>query len=167
MCSESQAVAILLQAPPKQVPRTLENTRIPDETIVLPDDEEVLQDEKTDELSMYFDLKATPKVLILSILKPSSSTHLFMKELVKCIPNSEVRDRRGVDLKKLVPEAVARDFTDIVVVNEDRKVPNGLLMIHLPEGPTAHFKLTSFKRGYEIRVMVDTHTHVFVRLYNV
>lgn len=137
------------------MPRTLENTRVPDETIVLPDDEEVLQDEKTDELSTYFDRKIIPKVLILSVRKPSSSTHLLMKELNTCVPNSEVHERKGVDLKKLIPQAIARDFTDVLVVNEDRKVPNGLLLIHLPEGPTAHFKLTSFIRGYDIKVMVS------------
>ena len=43
-------------------------------------------------------------------------------------------------------------FTDVLVVNEDRKLPNGLLLVHLPDGPTAHFKLTNFKRGYEIKV---------------
>lgn len=57
-----------------------------------------------------------------------------------------------MDLKKVVPDAVEREFTNILVVNEDRKMPNGLLAIHLPSGPTAHFKLTSFKRGYDIKV---------------
>lgn len=58
----------------------------------------------------------------------------------------------AADLKKIIPEAVEREFTDILVVNEDNKRPNGLLAIHLPDGPTAHFKLTSFKRGYDIKV---------------
>lgn len=62
------------------------------------------------------------------------------------------RLRWGAELKKIIPEAIERDFTDILVVNEDQKRPNGLLAIHLPSGPTAHFKLTSFKRGYDIKV---------------
>ena len=77
-----------------------------------------------------------------------------MRELSKCIPNSEVRVRKGIDVKAVVVQAVERDYTDILVVNEDRKLPNGLLIIHLPEGPTAHFKVTSFKRGYDIKVSV-------------
>ena len=28
---------------------------------------------------------------------------------------------------------------------------DSLLLVHLPNGPTAHFKLTSFKRGRDIR----------------
>ena len=134
------------------MPKTIENTRVPDETIVLPDDDEVLQDERTDEFASYFDRTITPKVLITSANRPSLQTNLFMKELQKCIPNSVVRVRHGIDVKKIVPQAVAREFTDVLVVNEDRKAPNGLLVIHLPEGPTAHFKLTSFRRGYDIKV---------------
>ena len=81
----------LFQAPPKQVPRTIENTRVPDETIVLPDDEEVIQDEKTDEFASYFERSTTPKVLLLSVAKPSSKTVLLLRELKTCIPNSEMR----------------------------------------------------------------------------
>ena len=62
-------------------------------------------------------------------------------------------------MKKIVPEAVEREFTDIIVVNEDHKRPNGLLAIHLPSGPTAHFKLTSFRRGYDIKVVTTPTSH--------
>ena len=53
-----------IQAPPKPIPRTLETTREPDETIVFPDDEEILQDEMTDEMAPYFNRLTTPKILI-------------------------------------------------------------------------------------------------------
>lgn len=142
----------LIQAPPKEIPKTIETCRIPDETIVLPDDEETLQDEKTDEFSAYFDRRVTPKILITSVDKPSLKSHLFMRELCKCIPNSDARLRRGTELKKAVVQATERGYTDILVVNEDRKIPNGLLIVHLPDGPTAHFKVSSFKRGYDIKV---------------
>ena len=62
-----------------------------DETVVLPDDEEVLQDEKTDEFASYFESRLTPKVLLLTVRKPSGKTVLLMNELNKCIPNSEFR----------------------------------------------------------------------------
>lgn len=79
------------QAPPKLVPRTIENTRVLDETLVLPDDEEVLQDEKTDEFASYFECRVSPKVLLLTVKKPSPKTVLLLNELNKCIPNSEFR----------------------------------------------------------------------------
>ena len=38
---KAEAAALGDDAPPKQVPRTIENTRVYDETMVNPDDEEV------------------------------------------------------------------------------------------------------------------------------
>lgn len=37
------------------------------------------------------------------------------------------------------------------VVNENRKQPNGLLIVALPEGPTAHFKLSSIQLSKKIK----------------
>jgi ribosome production factor 1 len=136
---------------PKPVQKTIENTREPDPTTVQEEDEEVMEDETTDEMAPYFNRLTTPKILILSVTKPSNRTHLLMRELSTCIPNAEVRDRRKVDLKKIVAQATERDFSDMIVVNEDRKEPNGLLLVHLPNGPTAHFKVTNFRRGRDIR----------------
>jgi hypothetical protein len=62
---------IWCQAPPKKIPRTLENTREADETIVNPSDEEVIEDEAEDEFSNYFDGKVTPKILITTSTRPS------------------------------------------------------------------------------------------------
>lgn len=55
------------------------------------------------------------------------NTALLLRELETCIPNSEIRDRMHVELKKIIPEAVGRDFTDIIVIHEDRKEPSILL----------------------------------------
>ena len=39
----------------------------------------------------------------------------------------------------------------MVIIHEDNKEPNGLLVIHLPDGPTAHFKLSNVKLTNELR----------------
>lgn len=44
--------------------------RVKDETMVDPEDEEVIQDEQTDELSSYFKCEQIPKVLITTNSKP-------------------------------------------------------------------------------------------------
>ena len=145
------------------MPRTIENTAILDETVLLPDDKEVAQDDKTDEFSMNFCSSPSPKVLITSSNRPSLKSHLFMRDLSKCIPNSCIRLRRGIDVKKLLPVAARRGYSAVVVVNEDRKIPDGLLMVHLPEGPSMHFKVTSFTRGYDIKVsLITAWTHFCV-----
>ncbi|KAK2556669.1 Ribosome production factor 1 [Acropora cervicornis] len=120
---------------PKKVPRTIENTRIFDETVVDAQDEEfiifvtkiveqVLNDEETDELAPYFRREFTPKVLITSSVNVKAKTLQFVEELHRIIPNSEIFVRRGYDLKKIIPEAAKRGFTALIVVNEDRKVPS-------------------------------------------
>jgi ribosome production factor 1 len=38
-----------------------------------------------------------------------------------------------------------------VIINEDKKMPNQLTVIHLPNGPTAHFKLSSIALNKDIR----------------
>ena len=47
-----------------------------------------------------------------------------MEELKRIIPNSEVRVRKGLDLKKIIPQAKEKGFTALVVVNEDKKLPS-------------------------------------------
>ncbi|XP_008294864.1 ribosome production factor 1 [Stegastes partitus] len=58
------------KAPPKEVPKTIENQRVYDETMVDPEDEEVAFDEGTDEFSAYFNGLTNPKVLITTSDRP-------------------------------------------------------------------------------------------------
>ena len=53
--------------------------------------------------------------------------------------------------------ATARGYTDVAVFNENQKHVNGLLLIHLPNGPTAHFKLSSLKLSKDIKVRPFLH----------
>lgn len=46
----------------------------------------------------------------------------FLEQLSSIIPNSHVYYRRGLALKKIIPQCIARDFTDLIVINEDRKI---------------------------------------------
>ena len=119
-----------------------------------PEDQEGIQDGECDEFAAYFTGSVTPKVLITSSNRPSLKSHLLMRELAKCIPNSHIKLRNGIDLKRAIPSAESRGYTAVIVVNEDRKLPNGMLIVQLPEGPSAHFKVSSFKRGYDIKVRV-------------
>lgn len=52
------------KAPPKEKPKTLETLREFDETMVDPEDPEVMYDEMHDEMAAYFNRNVTPKVLI-------------------------------------------------------------------------------------------------------
>ncbi|XP_077439876.1 ribosome production factor 1 [Vanacampus margaritifer] len=148
---KSQEKLLGKKAPPKQVPKTIENQRVYDETTVDPEDEEVAFDEATDEFSAYFNGITNPKVLITTGDRPRGRTVKFCEQLATVIPHAHVYYRRGLALKRIIPQCIARDFTYLIVVNEDRKVPNGLVLCHLPEGPTAHFKVSSVRLRKEMK----------------
>lgn len=139
------------KAPPKEVPKTIENQRVYDETTVNPEDEEVAFDEGTDEFSAYFNRLTNPKVLITTSDRPRGRTVRFCEQLATVVPDAHVYYRRGLALKKVIPQCVARNFTYLMVINEDRKVPNGMVLCHLPDGPTAHFKVSSVRLRKEMK----------------
>lgn len=48
----------------------------------------------------------------------------FCEQLATVIPNAHVYYRRGLALKRIIPQCVARNFTYLMVINEDRQVPS-------------------------------------------
>lgn len=44
-------------------------------------------------------------------------------------------------ISEIIETCRAHDFTDVVLVHEHRGVPDGLIISHLPFGPTAYFGL--------------------------
>lgn len=139
----------------KQTPHTLESLREKDETMIenvdADENELVRNDLESDEFSSYFTQSYEPKVLITYSDNPMKKTRIFGRELLRIIPNavSLYRNRSGV--KKIVKSAIKKDFTDVLVINEHRKQPDGLLVIHLPDGPTAHFRVSNVRITTELR----------------
>jgi len=78
-------------------------------------------------------------VLITTSREPSSRLVQFAKELKLCIPNAQRVNRGGLVVQELVETSRSHDFTDIVVVHEHRGEPDGLVVCHMPYGPTAYF----------------------------
>ncbi|GFX65511.1 ribosome production factor 1 [Trichonephila clavipes] len=144
---------------PKQIPRTLENTREPDETMVDPDDQEIQVDQSMDEFSSYYNREENPKVLITCSENPHTWTIRFCRELKVLIQDSIFLYRKHASLKHLVEEAKKREFTNVVVVTEDRRHPTGMLVIHLPEGPTAFFRVSSVKYCKNIKNRAECTSH--------
>merc|ERR1712106_95813 len=126
---------------------TIESKRKNDETIVDEDDAEVEWDEQNDELEDYFTQDQEPKVLLMTRSAPRGPMVQLCNELLRSIPNSTYLTRHGFPLKKLIPVAQQKGFTDMIVLSADRKwVPNDLKLIHLTGGGlTAHFKMSSVK----------------------
>jgi len=107
----------------KQVPRTLENTREFDETMVSPDDEEVLQDELHDEFAEHFSGKSEPKVIITTTRKPSLRMKKFAASLTAVVgaDNADYYKRKDATIKEIMEGGIERGYTDVVVIAESSK----------------------------------------------
>ncbi|CAG8538410.1 4750_t:CDS:2 [Diversispora eburnea] len=117
----------------KNIPRTLENVREFDETIVDAEDLEVLEDEASDEFSKYFQEGVSPKMLITTNKRPSKVGYDFASELIDVFPNSNfVRRKNQVSIKQIIEFCNNRNYTDILVVNEEKK-GHGRSSCHKPE----------------------------------
>jgi len=136
-----------LEPTEKKVPRTVENTRIIDETLIDPSNEEVKLDLRNDELESHWDPanERNPKVLITTSDNPHTRTIQLCRELKSVLPKSEFRFRNRSAIKKIIRGCIERNYTDLIVINENRREPNGLLLVHLPDGPTAKFRISSVK----------------------
>lgn len=82
-----------------------------------------------------------PRLLITTSHDPSSKLTQFLKELRIVFPNCQRMNRGGTTMKDLVDVAKAEAFTDLIIVHETRGSPDGIIVAHLPQGPTAYFTL--------------------------
>ncbi|TKY73712.1 Ribosome production factor 1 [Spatholobus suberectus] len=139
------------EPPEKKVPRTIENTREFDETVCRPDDEELFAGNDADEFSSILNQQQTPKILITTCRFNSTRGPAFISELLSVIPNAHYFKRGTYDLKKIVEYAKNKDFTSVIVVHTNRREPDALLIIGLPDGPTAHFKLSKLVLRKDIK----------------
>lgn len=143
-----------LEGGPRSKGHTIESLREKDHTTVDDledsDNEELRKELEIDDFSEYFAKEYTPKVLITYADNPVTKTRKFGIELARIIPNALAKIRNRSSIKKMVKSAIRENFTDILVINENNREPNGLVAIHLPNGPTAHFKLSNVRITKEI-----------------
>eukprot|EP01029_Cantina_marsupialis_P027621 TRINITY_DN773097_c0_g1_i1.p1 TRINITY_DN773097_c0_g1~~TRINITY_DN773097_c0_g1_i1.p1 ORF type:complete len:306 (+),score=77.62 TRINITY_DN773097_c0_g1_i1:56-919(+) len=83
-----------------------------------------------------------PKICVTTSHDPSSRLKQFVKEVKLMFPNSQRVNRGNGRLTEFVDAIRASDFTDLIIVQETRGEPDGMLVCHLPYGPTAHFNLS-------------------------
>ncbi|KAJ3732081.1 anticodon-binding protein [Lentinula guzmanii] len=119
--------------------------------------DENAEDIASDPFASYFnseeDPNLPPKVLITTSPKASKSTYDFCDEIVGVFPGAEFIRRKkgkGFEMGRIAGWAAGRGYKHMVVVNEDMKKPNAITLIHLPNGPTAYFKLTSIELTKQI-----------------
>ncbi|KAK7023378.1 Ribosome production factor 1 [Paramarasmius palmivorus] len=138
----------LLRRPKEKHPLPGENNTPQDETAA---------DIDNDPFAYYFtseeDPNIPPKVLITTSPKASKATYEFCDEIVGVFPGAEFIRRKkgkGFEMGRIAGWAAGRGYKHMCVVNEDMKKPNAITLIHLPNGPTAYFKLSSVELTRQI-----------------
>jgi U3 small nucleolar ribonucleoprotein protein IMP4 len=83
-----------------------------------------------------------PRVCVTTSRGASARLKQFAKEVRLLVPNATRINRGTRRVDELVEGCRTADFTDLVVVQETRGEPDGLVVSHLPLGPTAYFTLS-------------------------
>jgi ribosome production factor 1 len=92
-----------------------------------------------------------PKILITTSI--NSTLYAEAKILTSFFPNSNFVRRSShryghkFSVREIAAFASNREYTTLVVLEEDMKRPSGLTMVHLPTGPTFHFSVSNWVEG--------------------
>lgn len=126
------------------IPETIESKRVFDETIA----QEV---EGEDEFDQYFTGTKEPKILLTTNANAKKPAYEFADHLMDFLPNvTFIKRKREFSMQDMAKFCNNREYTDLVVINEDKKVVTGITFIHLPEGPSFYFSVTSLTEGKKI-----------------
>lgn len=97
-----------------------------------------------------------PSILLTTSRKPSSRLMQFLKEMKIMIPNATRINRGNYVIKELVEVATKYNFSDLIILHEHRGNPDGLIISHLPSGPTAYFALSNVVLRHDLKTELDT-----------
>lgn len=95
-----------------------------------------------------------PKVLITTCI--NSTLHKEARILMSLFPNSEYIRRSAhryghkYSVREICKFASNRDYTTVLVLNEDQKKPNRLTVVHLPSGPTLTYSVNNWVEGSKL-----------------
>ena len=121
----------------ENVPETLETKRVYDETIGV-------EVEGEDEFAKILNSDTEPKILLTTSEYAKKPAYEFADMLMDFLPNTTfIKRKPEYSMKDMAKYCSEKDFTDLIVINEDKKKVTGITFIHLPEGPTFYFSITN------------------------
>jgi len=82
--------------------------------------------------------------------RPKGRIFDFLKEVKSAFPNCEYYERQNYLIKDVIEWAKERHFTDLMLFYEKHGKPHSLILSHLPDGPTATFRVSSVKLRADI-----------------
>jgi U3 small nucleolar ribonucleoprotein protein IMP4 len=81
---------------------------------------------------------------------PSSRLRAFAVEVKLLFPGSQRINRGNTTTREVMDAARAAGVTDVVLLTETRGEPDGMVVSHLPFGPTVHFSLSNAVLRHDI-----------------
>jgi U3 small nucleolar ribonucleoprotein protein IMP4 len=91
-----------------------------------------------------------PRILITTSRNPSARLKQFAKEMKLIFPNSQRINRGNYKKTSLTEACIDQKITDLIMLKEHRGVPDGMVVCHLPHGPTAYYTLYNTVMRHDI-----------------
>eukprot|EP01017_Pseudomicrothorax_dubius_P035407 TRINITY_DN4951_c0_g1_i4.p1 TRINITY_DN4951_c0_g1~~TRINITY_DN4951_c0_g1_i4.p1 ORF type:complete len:265 (-),score=48.16 TRINITY_DN4951_c0_g1_i4:34-828(-) len=107
-----------------------------------------------DEYNMEF--YKEPSILMTTSRSPSSRLTQFSKEMSLIFPNSARINRGALHINDLIQMAQKQGVTDMILLHEHRGEPDGIIISHLPYGPTIHLGLFNTVLRHDLKGKLDT-----------
>lgn len=104
-----------------------------------------------DEYGNAGDIDSPPRLVITTSRSPSSRLGQFAKEIKLMFPNSQRLNRGSLLISELISSCRANAFSDLIILHETKGQPDGLIISHLPYGPTAYFNITHCVMRHDVR----------------
>jgi ribosome production factor 1 len=104
--------------------------------------------------SLFTDEFPTPKILITTAI--GSTLHNEAQLLTDLFPNSVYIRRTAhryshkFSVREISSFASNRNYTAVIILQEDQKRVSGLTVVHLPKGPTFHFSISNWIEGKKL-----------------
>ncbi|ACI65376.1 predicted protein [Phaeodactylum tricornutum CCAP 1055/1] len=111
-----------------------------------------------------------PRICVTTSRSPSSRLKQFAKEIKLLFPNSTRINRGNNRVDELMESCRQSEFSDVVIVQETRGEPDGLVICHLPLGPTAFFSLSNAVMRHDLNPpaapMSEAYPHILLNGFN-
>jgi len=104
--------------------------------------------------SLFTTSDREPKVLVTTSI--NATIHWEAQLLTSLFPGSKYIRRTAhfhsykYSVREISKFATNQNYTHVVVLNEERKKPKGLDIVHLPDGPMFHFSISNWVEGAKL-----------------
>lgn len=88
----------------------------------------------------------------------------FQKEMRLVVPGSVRMNRGAYVLKDIVRMCKEQNITDLVILHEHKGEPDGMIVSHMPFGPTAYFGLSNVILRHDLDSKPETMSEQFPHL---